>query len=140
MSDALIIVSIVSIVVACVVLPLILLVVRDARRHRLQEEQRPLKDRIAEIRSDAAFMADQLQAVLDRETAQQSDAVHWIAPVVGYYRKLEALAGAPDASAEEIQRLAEEASKYVRQHRLKGIFVAMEAERLAALVRKRNAA
>lgn len=79
-------------------------------------------------------MAQQLEDVLDRREPQAD----WIPPVLAYYRRLEAFATAPDASAEEIDGLADEALSYVREHRLKGIFVAQAALQLAALVRRRN--
>ena len=85
----------VSLAAACAALAVALLAARDARRHRLWQEQRPLEDRIADIRTSAAFMADQLQGTLDRRGIQEADALGWIAPVVAYYRRLEALAGAP---------------------------------------------
>jgi hypothetical protein len=130
----------VGIFVGCAVLAGAILAARDARRHRLRQEQRPLEDRIADIRASAADMAHQLQGVLDRRGTQQPEAVDWISHVLAYYRRLETLAAAPEASAEEIQRLAEDASTYVRERRLKGIFIGQEAEQLAALVRRRNAA
>ena len=129
----------VSIFVGCTVLAVVILAARDARRHRFQQAQRPLEDRIADIRASASYMIHQLQGVLDRRAAQQPEAVDWISPVLAYYRRLEALATASDASAKDIQQLAEEVFTHVREHRLKGIFLAQEAERLASLVRRRNA-
>jgi hypothetical protein len=129
----------VSLGLVCFVLAVILLAARDRRQHRLHQEQRPLEDRIADIRADAAFMANQLEGVLDRRNVEAGDTVAWIAPVVVYYRRLEELAADSDASAEEIQRLADESAIHVRQQRLKGVFVAQQAELLAVLVRRRQA-
>jgi hypothetical protein len=132
----------VGLVVACVALAVVILVARDAgeRRDRWRrQEQRPLEDRIADIRASAAFMANQLQGTLDRRGIHSPNTVAWIAPVIAYYRRLEALAASPDASTDEIKHLADEAKQHVRQHRLKGVFVAQEAEKLAALVHRRGA-
>lgn len=129
----------VCIFVACLVVAVVVLAARDARRRRLWHEARPLVDRIADIRSSAAFMADQLQKALDRPGMHESRSFPWMGPVLAYYRRLEALASASGCSVEEIENLAEQANDYVRQHRLKGVSVAQEAKQLAALVRRRQA-
>src|SRR5215475_10309935 len=91
-----------------------ILAVRDARRYRLVQEARPLEDRIADIRKGAAFTALQLQGIVDRRAAEHTEAAEWISPVIAYSRRLETLAATPDVAAEEIERLAEEASGYLR--------------------------
>jgi hypothetical protein len=82
---------------------------------------------------------NELRSVLDRRSSPESK-VAWIAPVIAYYRRLEVLAADSNASVEEIQRLAKEAGTYIRQHRLKGICVAQQAEQLTVLVRRRDVA
>ena len=124
----------------CVVPAVLILAARDAHLRRLWQDRRPLEDQIADIRADAAFMADQLQGLLDRPRSPEP-AVDWVPTLLAYFRRLEALAAAPDAAAEEVQRLAEEASTFARQNRLKGsLRVDLSAEKLAVLVRRRDAA
>jgi hypothetical protein len=122
---------------AVVVAAVILLAVRDARLHRIREEQRPLADRIADIRTGARFMTDQLQGVLQRPNYVKRSSA-WIEPVIVYYQRLESLAAAPNPAIDEIRRLAEEATTFTRQQRLKGISVGDQAEKLVALVRQRD--
>jgi hypothetical protein len=125
---------------ACTVLAVVILAARDLRQHKLRQEQKPLEERIAEIRESAAMMTHELQRVLDQGSAQQPTAIALIAPVLVYYRRLEALAAAPATTAEEIHQLAVEALQHMRQRRLKGFLVVQQAEQLADLVRRRNAA
>ncbi len=121
----------------CAIIAIAILAARDSRRNRLKREQKPLEERIADIRESAAFMAQELQKILDRQPAQPPDA---LATVREYYLRLETLAGAPGATPDEIQRLADEALQYLRQNRVKGCFFVAQAEELASLIRRRNAA
>jgi hypothetical protein len=129
----------VTLVLVIFVLAVIILGASDRLRYQLQQKQRSVKDRIADIRADAAFMVDQFQGILNRRTVKPKHNVAWIAPVVVYHRRLEELAADPNVSAEEIQRLANESAIHVRQHRLKGVFVAQQAGQLAVLLRRRKA-
>jgi hypothetical protein len=137
MADALLAVCF---VLGLTVLAILFLGARDARRHRRQEEQRPIAERIAEIRKDAALMIQQLGPIFDRNVAAYPEAVAWIPQVLHYYRCLEGLASSPASSPEESRRLAEEAFRYIREHRIKGIFLAAEARKLAELLRRQDAA
>jgi hypothetical protein len=120
------------------VLAIALLAIWDARRRRRQQEQTPVAERIAGIHRDAAFMIGELQAVLDRHVVERPETVAWIPRALEYYRRLEALASSADASAEQASQLAEEASEYVREYRIKGIFVAREGPRVGKLLRGRD--
>lgn len=112
-----------------------------ARQHRIRESRRPRADRIASIRRDAAFMIRSLQEVLDRPYAREHpESTAWISAVLDLYRRLEALAASSDPAPEECRKLAEEASAYVRQHRLKAVGIDMLAEGLAAIVADGEAA
>jgi len=54
-------------------LAVVLLVMRDARRHRRhrqQEEPTPAAERIARIHDDASFMIERLQGILARPQAR----------------------------------------------------------------------
>lgn len=128
-----------GLVVGISVLAAVLLGMRDARRGRRQRERRPVADRVASIRNDALFQIEQLQRVLEHQAVERPEAVHWIPPVLEYYRRLANLASDAETSAEDAIRLAEEASGYVRKHRLKGISIAEEARQLAELLAARNA-
>jgi hypothetical protein len=88
------------------------------RLQRLREEQRPVNDRIASIREDAAMMIRELQRILERHSAEQPALLTWIPPVLDYYRRLESLTLSPSPSAEQCRELAQEASGFVREHRL----------------------
>lgn len=116
------------------------LAARDARQHRLREEKRPIGERIADIRKDAAFMVKELNGLLHRYGTEQPEAVEWIPKILDLYRQLEALASCPNASADECLVLAKAASQYAREKRIKGVFVSEQARRLAVLVSKRDAA
>jgi hypothetical protein len=120
------------------VVAVLLLGWRDARRRRLQESRRPLAERIRSIREDAEFMVVQLQGVLDRAANDRPEAAAWISPVLEFFRRLESLAADPSASPDAALRLATEASRYVREHWLKGILVAEQARTLADLLRQRD--
>jgi hypothetical protein len=64
--------------------------------------------------------------------------VPWIPAVIDYYRRLEELAGRPTATAEEALALAEEASRFEREQKVKGLFVGGQARQLAALLQRRG--
>jgi len=65
--------------------------------------------------------------------------VSWVEPVTEFYRRLEALAASHDATPQEARQLAGEARRFIRRNRLKGIFVDLEAKRLARLLEERAA-
>ena len=109
----------------------VLLALRDARRNR-EKPERPIAEQIEEIHKGAASMIPGLQEILDRNPTP------WVAPVLDYYRRLESLASSPNASVEEAERLADEVSEYVREHKIKGIHIGHEARRLAVLLRQRQ--
>jgi hypothetical protein len=121
-------------------LAVVFLAWRDRRRRRELEARIPVVERIAAIRAGAAFMAAELQRILDRNPDAPPARTEWIPPVREYYVRLQQLAACPLPSEEDALRLAEEAGQYVRQRRLKGIWVAQEARKLAALARRQDAA
>lgn len=118
----------------------ILMAALESRRNRLREQQRPLEDRITDIRKDASFMIGQLQGILDRFKDEQPRRLDWIPPTIEYYRRLDELASRSDATSEEVARFADEATTFVRKRRLKGICVGLLARRLAEIAHRRNAA
>jgi hypothetical protein len=119
-------------------LAVVLLAWRDARRQRRAQERIPIPDRIAKIGENAERMAEQLQGILDRYPGPTSG--DWIPQTVTYYRRLGAIARDPATSIDALNELEKEASAFVRERHLKGIFVAQEARELAALVDKKRAA
>ena len=119
---------------------IVLLARTSARDKRLREKQRPVAARIAAIREDAALVIRELQRVLERHSAKQPALTSWIPTVLDYYRRLESLTLSPSPSAEQCRELAQEASGFVREHRLKGICVGTLATRLADIVNSREAA
>lgn len=108
----------------------------DQERARRQQESRPIPDRIAAIRKDAAFMCEQLERALNRSADESPERFPWVRPTLEFYHRLEALAAAPRPCAEDADRLADEAERYIQANRLKGICVAMLARRLAELSRR----
>jgi hypothetical protein len=134
---------IVGLVVGLCILAMFLLGARDARRWRRQvelEEQLPIAERIANIRDGASLMIRELQRVQADGAAEGREAPDWMPPVLEYYRRLEALTSVAEPSAAEALRLADDASRYIREHRIKGIRVATQARKLAELFRRRDAA
>lgn len=110
---------------------------RDDRRARRPQQLRPLEEQINDIRQSAISSSRQLQEILDHRSPPPETAA-CIAQLIDYFKKMEALAAASDASAKEIQQIADEAEVFVKQRRLKGIIVDLEIKQLAELVRKRN--
>jgi hypothetical protein len=102
----------------------------------MTREQTPVPVQIGRIREDAAFMVQQLRGVLQNDAAERD---LWIGPVLEYYRRLEALASQALPSAEQSDRLAEEAERYIRQTRLKGFCVVQLARQLADLAQRLQA-
>jgi hypothetical protein len=128
-----------GILAVCVVLAVVVLVVRDAaeiRQERLLREQRPLEDQIAEIRANAVSLVAQLEATLNQRPGSVPEAREWIEAMLAYSRRLESLAAQPEASVADIECLAEESARYIKDHRLKGFFVAEQAKALAALAKQ----
>jgi hypothetical protein len=124
-----------------VAMAVIVLSIRDSgrqRRHDISQELRPIPDRINEVRERAQFMIRQFETILDHYPQACSD--DWIPTIISFYRRLDALASDPGSSADEVIGLADEASAYIRNRRLKGIRVAEEARRLAAILSKKRAA
>jgi hypothetical protein len=111
----------------------------DGRRSRLREEKRPIQERIDSIRDDARFMAEQLERILDRKEAPVSaQRTAWIPPMLRFLRRLESLAASQNPDPQDAVQLAEEAAAYIRQHKIKGLPIAQEAEKLALLLRKKK--
>src|SRR5262245_57754663 len=102
-------------VVAITVGAIVLLAARDAYQHRLREESRPIEQRIADVRHDAAFMVQQLEQILNRHGAERQEAVDWVPEALGFYRQLEALAACASFSADECLLLAEAATRYLEK-------------------------
>jgi len=125
-------------VVATFVVAFAMLAARDARRNRRREEERPIDERINQIGDDARLQIRQLQGGLERPNIPE-DFREWGPQVIGLLQRLESLATSSNSQPEECHRLAEEASRYLREHRIKGIFVADGARRLEQLLRARNA-
>lgn len=127
-------------VLAVVMLAIVALIRDDARQHRIREEARPIADRIADIHNDAAFMVEQLQQVLQRHESERPEVVAWIPGALDLYRRLESLASSPSSSPVECMALSDDALRFVRERRIKGVSIAERAQDLAILLNKRNAA
>jgi len=123
----------IGMVMGLTILAVFLLCLRDAWQHRLQEERRPVAERIARIRDSACFMIGQLQGDLERRAGDRPETFAYIPPILEYYRRLEALASVAQPSQEEIVQLSQEVSQFIQEHRIKGIFIAEEARKLAEL-------
>ncbi len=123
-----------------IVLSLVIVIVRDVRHRQLLSKRMSVEDRIAVIRESAADQAQQFQSYVDRNEQLTAKEVYNLNALVALYRRLEELATSSDVSIEEIQRFAKEAQEFVRQQQLNGIRVSVEAEKLANLLRQRNAA
>jgi hypothetical protein len=132
MLDCLIMVS--SILVITVV-AIILLAYRDHARARLEQKSRPIQDRIQEIQDHARFMIRQLTDAFETHRERPQQELEWIPVLITYYQRLEALAADPNASSENASRFAVETSQYVKQHRLKGVFIGGLAHSLSDLLR-----
>jgi hypothetical protein len=98
----------------------------------------PIHEQVAVIRQDAAFMIEQLQGLLETRATESPKATSWVPALLEFYRRLELLASATELSEEEVLRLAEESSRYIREHRLKGIAVPSRAQELARLARQQK--
>jgi hypothetical protein len=130
-----------------VLLAVFLLALRDRMRRPKQDHARPLRprpveERIEEIRTSAASAIAELPGFRDQHARNypgKEEAVSWIEPVIELYRRLEALAASRGATPQEARQLAEEARRFIRRRRLKGIFVDLEAKRLAQLLEERAA-
>lgn len=110
------------------------------RRHR-RENARPVEDRITEIRLAAASRIDALPGLRDQLRANYPDrprAWNWIGPVIDYDRRLEALAASFDSSPKDALKLAEEAHRFLRRNRVKGVLIADLAYRLSTLLEQRH--
>ena len=117
-----------------------LLASRAQRKLLLREQLRPLEDRIADIREDALFMIEQLQRILNQCSREKRRPFNWVSPTLDLYRRLHGLASRSDATVEEVDRFGEEATTFVRQHLLKGIYLDLLAQNLADVAHRRNAA
>ena len=83
-------------------------------------------------------MIRELQSFIDRRAIEPAKLPDWVPVVLGYYRQVEVLAASSTGAVEDALRLAEEASQYVRDNRIKGICVADDARQLAALLDRRT--
>jgi hypothetical protein len=111
----------------------------DRRRFRLREEKRPIQERIDRIRDDARYMAEQFERTLERTKASSSaEKTAWIPPMISFFRRLESLAASQNPDLQDVVQLAKEAATYTREHPIKGLPVAQEAEKLALLLRKKT--
>lgn len=122
-------------IMLCTALAVILLGIRDSwrkRRRAIARELRPIADQIAEIRQNSQLRVRQLERILDSHPTHAD--VDWVAVIISFFRRLDALASDPSPSVDEVISLAAEASVYVRKRRLKGIFVAEEARSFAAIL------
>jgi hypothetical protein len=118
------------------VLAMVVLGIRDATEQRAREESRPVEDRIRSIKDDAAFMVQQFERAIERNRSQGN--IEWIPVVIAYCRQLDALAASEATTPDEAAALAEDAARYEREHRLKGINVSGQAGKLATLIQRRN--
>jgi hypothetical protein len=118
------------------VLAMVVLGIRDFTERRALEESRSLDERIRSIKESAAFMVQQFERVAERNKSQGN--IEWIPVVIKYHRQLEALAASEATTSDEAAALAEDAARYEREHRLKGINVSEQAGKLATLIQRRN--
>jgi hypothetical protein len=120
---------------AIVCIAVVLLSRSDRRLYLAAESQRPIGDRIQDIREIASFHVNQF-AQRTSESNQHLE-MFWVPRVLDFYRRLESLATDQDAQQNDALELAAEASDYINHHGLKGIFVADNAKQLADLIRMR---
>jgi hypothetical protein len=119
----------------------ILLGLRDGIRRSRRENARPIEDRIQDIRQAAvSATADfpRFREQLAVNFPNRADVGWWIEPVTEYYRRLEKMAATPGVSPEDALKLAGEASQFIRENKIKGIFVADFAYTLAELLDRRQ--
>ena len=129
-------------VCAMILLAVFILAWRDTRRRRRQDSARPIEERIEEIRASAASAVAGLPGLRDQHAKNwpsKEEAGSWVEPVIEFYRRIEALAASRDATPREARQLADEARRFIRKRRLKGVFVDLEAKRLAQLLEERAA-
>jgi type II secretory pathway component HofQ len=119
MSDALLITAVIGFASLVVLLPKLLLAARDAQRRRLQLEQLPVTERIAQIRQDAELVARQFERMLGKWSVERPEAAAWMPPVLEPYRRQATVASASEPSALEASRLADETAEDFRQRPVK---------------------
>jgi len=121
------------------IVALIVLGARDADRRRQDAAYRSDTDLIALIVDGAGLMTAQLKMILSRHEGNYDRSTAWIPTVLEFYLRLETLALSPSASVEACEKLAADASRFVRQQRLKGIPVSDHARRLSMILKRRTA-
>jgi hypothetical protein len=118
--------------VVCAVPAIALLAWRDGRRQRIADEARPTAERVSDVRKAAQHWCGVFEAMLKKLSAQRQE--DWIPKMISYYQRLDALASDPNASADDANRLVDEAACYVRERRLKGMHIVSDARKLAKLL------
>ena len=118
-----------------------LLAWRDRRRWQKHERTLPVDERIEEVKEAISGEIEELPKARRNLMAaypNREEAWSWVDPVTEFYRGLEALASSKDTTAQEAMDLAQEAETFLRQKKVKGVFVADLAERLAKLIQERD--
>jgi hypothetical protein len=119
------------------VLAMIVLGIRDASRNRAFQESRPLEDRIRDFRDGAAMWVKNLERIAAKPPRPGRN-LDWIPPAIDLFKRMEQIAESSSSTAEESMALASDARQYESEHRVKGLFISGDAERLAALLERRG--
>ena len=131
-----------AVIVSSIITPYVLLRAKSAKKKRIDYEKgRPVQERIDEIREYAKSMQSELPTTRDNLRARYPNkeiAWSWIDPVIDYCRRLEKLADSSGASTQDAIELAEESLLFVKDQKIKGVFVAEFAQKLAELIEDRN--
>ena len=101
----------------------------------------PVEDRIEEIRQLAVTNQVDLSEMKDNLKQKYPDnekAWFWFDQVIEYNHLLELLASSPDTTPQQVENLANEATNYLKQNKIKGVFFADSMDKLAQLVQERN--
>ena len=118
-----------------------LLGMRDRKRNLKQENSRSIEERIREIRENAStdqIKLPKLRNDIMKKFPEKKDVWSWIEPVIVFNRRLEQLASSNNATAQEARELAVEAKQFLIQNKIKGIFIAESADKLAKLIQERD--
>ncbi len=122
-------------VVMLLALAVLILGARDAHWHRCTRKRLSDLDRIAQILDHTRSMTSQLQMILDDHHDTFDRSVVWIPLILDYYRQLETFASLANPSAEECDKLADEADQYMRVQGLSGIDISRRARELSTIIR-----
>jgi hypothetical protein len=131
-----------------VIVAIFLLGWRDSRRcladdndRRAYENSRSIEDRIGEIRQRAAtdqVELSKLKCDFQQKYPDEEKTWLWIEQIIEYNRRLELLASSAKTSPQQVKDLADEASCYLKENRIKGILFVDSVDKLAQLIEERD--